>query len=255
MRSTTCVTRIFTLCLFLPAHLGLALAEGDRLKDERHETVNSDAAKPDDTKPGDTDPGAAAAADLPEKFERHVTTDDLRFLSKRDLVALYEQAVWDFAQEEAELRRNHRGYSRSYRLQPTSEFLAIISSGGTVSEVKLKPGEFSGVGFATPLGEDLINADAGRSADLNLSFGQVYYCAEKHRVQATLQWSATISASYNYLYAVGEGGRLELIGKQHMGCSRPNGMIPTFAEAAAAEKAKAEKKAAAKAKKEAAATK
>jgi len=145
------------------------------------------------------------------------------FFRAENLEQIYRRAVYDFANFEVE---NASAVTpvRSWQLGQMWDHVLICDDRGIDDVLLLKPGQFAGVDFKTPLQEKLINPeplDSAKGSRTVIGLHSIWHSESKMRVQAVLGYSNVIGASWTFLYDVDPRGRMFLRKSLNLGCNFP----------------------------------
>jgi len=165
--------------------------------------------------------------------EKHPVIDATRLNMEQPLVhednleLIYRRAIYDFADFEV---KNASAVTpvRSWMLGQMWDDVLICSDRGIEDMLHLKPGQFAGVDFVTPLGDRLINAeplDSAKGSRTVIGLYSIWHSKSKMRVQAVLGFSNIIGESWTFLYDVDRQGCMRLRKSVNIGCNFPEGWI------------------------------
>ena len=131
--------------------------------------------------------------------EKHPVIESTRLNMKQPLIhadnleLIYRRAIYDFADFEVK-KASEVTPVRSWRLGQMWEDVLICSDRGIEDMLHLKPGQFAGVDFMTPLGDKLINAeppDSAKGSRTVIGLYSIWHSKSRMRVQAVLGFSNT----------------------------------------------------------------
>ena len=165
--------------------------------------------------------------------EKHPLIDATRLNMEQPLVhadnleLIYRRAIYDFADFEV---KNASAVTpvRSWMLGQMWEDVLICSDRGIEDMLHLKPGQFAGVDFVTPLGDRLISAeplDSAKGSRTVIGLYSIWHSKSRMRVQAVLGFSNIIGESWTFLYDVDRQGGMRLRKSENIGCDFPEGWI------------------------------
>ena len=147
-------------------------------------------------------------------------------LQGENLERLYLRAVFDFADYQVK-NPPIGGDVRGRRLGQLRDMVWLYSdAGGDI--LQLKPGQFAGINFETPLGSLLTNAELEEDADQRstvIGAHSFWYSESRMRAQVSLGWIATTGHSWTFLYEIDKHGAMLLRKTMDHGGDFPEGWI------------------------------
>lgn len=146
-----------------------------------------------------------------------------------NLERIYRRAIYDFA--DFEVKNTPAGSPvKDRRLGQLRDEVLLCDDKGINDYLHLKPGQFAGVDFRTPLGAHLLNTEQSgtpgiKGSGLVIGVHSIWHSKSRKRVQVALGWVSTIGESWAFLYEIDGEGKMLLRKSMNIGCDFPEGWI------------------------------